>query len=234
MSIYNKMLIVQTAVLVFVLAANLALDRKHMAVAGYCCIGSKFSRNPRSSKLFRQNELWPWHHHRPEREKSSILRGSKQNDEKFGLRQRFASVQCLVLGATVGSLSQAPVSLLHDVVFHAGGLAQWEYDTDMAAITGGLFAIVYRYCIREDTSNPQLNQGVISALILTRTLPQVQIPSYCQAVPLNCADAPLYILDGNVLQQLVWCGLESWFLFTGTAMAMDMAMEKGYIIRFPG
>ena len=164
-----------------------------------------------------------------------ILCGSKnQDDEKFGIRQRFASIQCLVLGAIVGSIAQTPVSFLHDTVFQAGGLAQWEYDTDMAAVTGGLFAIVYRYCIREDTSNPQLNQGVISAMILSRTLPQIQIPSYCQAIPLTCEDTPLYILNGNVLQQLVWCGLESTFLFAGTAMAMDMAMNKGYIIRFPG
>jgi hypothetical protein len=222
---------------VYVLIASYIALRIHRtaAVASFTFIG-KSVRSPPSGFCHQDRLL---HRQSPHRQSktgawSYILHSSKQSDEKFGLRQRFASVQCLVLGAIVGSLSQAPISLIHDVAFHAGGLAQWEYDTDMAAITGGLFAIVYRYCIREDTSNPQLNQGVISALILTRTLPQVQIPSYCRAVPLNCADAPLYILDGNVLQQLVWCGLESTLLFAGTAMAMDMAMEKGYIIRFPG
>jgi hypothetical protein len=164
------------------------------------------------------------------------------DETKFGMKQRFASIQCLLLGAVVGSIVQSPISLLHDTLFFTGntgghgGWAQWEYDTDMAAIAGGLFAIVYRYCIREDITNPQLNQGLLGAMILIRTLPQIQIPSYCHAIPLNCGRPPLnfYIFDWNVIQQLMWCGLESTALFVGTAAAMDMAMEKGYIIRFPG
>lgn len=232
------MVFARIAALIFsLMASSILLDIHRSTVAASFAGIRKSARNPPYTlDLFNREErsLYANSLHSERRALSSILRGSKQDDEKFGIRQRFASVQCLILGAIVGSVAQAPISFLHDTVFQAGGLAQWEYDTDMAAITGGLFAIVYRYCIREDTSNPQLNQGVISALILTRTLPQVQIPSYCQAIPLNCDDAPLYILDGNVLQQLIWCGSESTLLFAGTAMAMDMAMEKGYIIRFPG
>jgi hypothetical protein len=234
----NKMVFVRMAarVLIFALVIAFTLLETHctIAAASFAIIG-KSLRNPPSRDLsYQERSRHPCSLRSNSGKWSSILRGSTQGDDKFGFRQRFASIQCLLLGAFVGSIAQAPVSLLHDTFFHGGGLAQWEYDTDMAAITGGLFAIVYRYCIREDTGNPQLNQGVISALVLTRTLPQVKIPSYCQAIPLNCADAPLYILDGNVLQQLAWGGLESTCLFAGTAMAMDMAMEKGYIIRFPG
>jgi hypothetical protein len=165
---------------------------------------------------------------------SAIKTTNDDDDEKFGWKQRLASIQCLVLGAVVGSIVQAPISFLHTTLMGAGGLAQWEYDTDMAAVTGGLFAVVYRYCIREDT-NPQLKQGLLGAMILIRTLPQIHIPEYCQAVPLNCGP-PLnfYILDWNIIEQLILCGLESSLLFLGTAKAMDNAMEKGYIIKFPG
>jgi hypothetical protein len=163
------------------------------------------------------------------------------NQNKFGWKQRFASVQCLLLGAIVGSLAQAPISLLHNLLIHpTNPIAQWEYDTDASAISGGLFAIVYRYCIREDTTNPQLNEGCISAMILIRTLPQISIPSYCTSVPLNCQQnnkSPFYWYifdDWNVLQQLLWCGIEAAVLFTVVAKMMDMAMEKQYITRFPG
>ena len=174
---------------------------------------------------------------------------NRRNDavEKFGWSQRWASVQCLILGAVVGSIAQAPISLLHNLVINnINPIAHWEYDTDSSAVIGGLFAIVYRYCIREDTDNPQLPQGCISAMVLIRTLPQIKIPSYCTPVPLNCHHDDnilsqilpiqyLYILDDpNVLQQLFWCGLESTILFTVTAQMMDMAMDKNYIRRFPG
>jgi hypothetical protein len=174
---------------------------------------------------------------------------NQKDDEKFGWKQRWASVQCLLLGAIVGSIASAPISLFHNLILQdiPNPIAQWEYDTDSSAIIGGLFAIVYRYCIRED-ANPQLKQGCISAMILIRTLPQIHIPSYCTPVPLNCHHnndhnlllqlLPIqyfYIFDdGDVLQQLFWCGLESAVLFTVTAKMMDMAMEKNYIIRFPG
>lgn len=81
--------------------------------------------------------------------------------------------------------------------------------------------------------NPQLNQGVIGAFCLVRTLARVQVPSYCAAIPLHCG-APLGNLDWNLLQQLGLSGLESAVLFGFTALAVDIAMEKGYISRFPG
>jgi hypothetical protein len=157
----------------------------------------------------------------------------KSDDEnKFGMPQRIDSGKSLVLGAVVGALAQAPVSLWRDVVL-SGSLAQWEYDTDAAAVSAGLFAVTYRYCIRQDDTNPQLNQGVIGAFVLVRTLARLQIPSYCTAIPVTCGP-PLGYLDWNLLQQLLLSGLESALLFGFTALAVDIAMEKGYISRFPG
>ena len=169
------------------------------------------------------------------------------DNDKFGWSQRWASVQSLVLGAVVGSLSSIPISLVHNFLILTidNPWAQWEYDVDTNAIMGGLFAIVYRYCIRTDGHiNPQLKQGCISAMILIRTLPQIHIPEYCTAFPLNCHHDNIlsrllfpmsYIFDdGIVLQQLFWAGLESTIVFTVTAQMMDKAMTQKYISQFPG
>lgn len=158
---------------------------------------------------------------------------NNNDDNKFGIQQRIDSGKSLVLGAIVGSLASAPVSFVHDVLLdQEASLAQWEFDTDAAALTGGLFAIVYRYCIRQD-ENPQLQQGVIGAFAILRTLSRLRIPGYCTAIPLNCGE-PLGIFDWGVLLQLAVNGVESAILFGFTALAIDIALEKGYISKFPG
>lgn len=115
------------------------------------------------------------------------------DDNKFGFGQRIESIKCLAVGGLVGGLALAPFAALHDIVLlHAlapaiqtSGLAQWEFDNDMGSAVAALFAIVYRYCIRQDT-NPQLNQGVIGAFVLTRTLSRIVVSPYCSAIALNC------------------------------------------------
>ena len=182
------------------------------------------------------------HHHNQKNDDSQ--------SDKFGWSQRWASIQSLILGAIVGSIASAPISLFHNLVIlqRTNPMAQWEYDTDANAIIGGLFAIVYRYCIRDDgDTNPPLKQGCVSAMILIRTLPQIHIPSYCTSVPLNChheniithllssfSSTPYLFDDGIVLQQWFWSGLESTLLFTVVAQMMDHAMTRQYIQRFPG
>lgn len=153
------------------------------------------------------------------------------NDNKFGFGQRVASVQCAVLGALTGSLAVAPVVALHDLIF-GSGVAQWEFDTDTAAVEGALFAIVYRYCVRED-DNAQLAQGVVGAFALVRTLSRIVVPSYCTALPLRCGP-PLGYLDWNVLGELAGNGAESAILFGAVAAAMEWATNRKYIAKFPG
>jgi hypothetical protein len=123
------------------------------------------------------------------------------DDNKFGFGQRIESIKCLVVGGLVGSLALAPVAALHDLVLlsvlapvQTNGLAQWEFDNDAGSLQTALFAIVYRYCIRQDT-NEQLNQGVIGAFCLTRTLSRIVVMPYCSAVVLNCKCSSLVAVD---------------------------------------
>ena len=97
------------------------------------------------------------------------------------MSQRIESVKCAALGALSGSVAMAPVAFYH----YAGNLPQFELMTDMGALQGALFAIVYRYAIRTDV-NPMLNQGVLGAFVLVRTLPTIQASPQCSALPLSC------------------------------------------------
>ena len=162
------------------------------------------------------------------------------DDEKFGLAQRIDSVKSLVVGALVGSLASAIPEAAHQLILARAwdlptkaALAQFEFDCDAAAVMAGLFAIVYRYGVRQDVTNPQLNQGLIGAFVVTRALSRVTLPSYCTAITLNCGP-PLGYVDWNVLAQLLVNGAESAVMYGATAWAMDVCMERGWISRFPG
>jgi hypothetical protein len=111
-------------------------------------------------------------------------------DSKFDLEQRIESVKCAAVGALSGSLATAPVAFYH----YAGNIAQFELTTDMAALQGALFAIVYRYAIRADV-NPMLNQGVLGAFVLVRTLPTIHTSPQCSALPLNCKFGSIELLN---------------------------------------
>jgi hypothetical protein len=117
---------------------------------------------------------------------------NNNDDNKFGFGQRIESLKCLVVGGFVGSVALAPFAALHDLVLlgvlapiDTNGLAQWEFDNDMASLQAALFAIVYRYCIRQDT-NAQLNQGVVGAFVVTRTLSRIVVSPQCSAIVLSC------------------------------------------------
>jgi hypothetical protein len=161
---------------------------------------------------------------------SSKSDNEDNNNNKFGFWQRIDSVKSGVVGAVAGSVCSAVIIALHDTT-----IQQWEFDTDSAAISGGLFAIVYRYCLREDIDiNPQLAQGVIGAFAIVRTLARIHVPwESCTALPLMCGP-PLGILNWEILCQLVWNGAESFALFGGAAMAIEYVSERQWISRFPG
>ncbi|GAX21212.1 hypothetical protein FisN_23Lh152 [Fistulifera solaris] len=158
-----------------------------------------------------------------------------KQDNKFGFFQRIESVKCLIVGAVSGSIALAPFALLHDLwlvpsMVDSSGLAQFEFDTDAAAVQSGLFAIVYRYCIRTDT-NPQLQDGVVGAFAITRTLSRIVLPSSCSAIPLYCGP-PLGYLDWGVLGQLAVNGVESMAMFMATSSAISYCMERRIISKF--
>ena len=172
----------------------------------------------------------------------SIEKLPKDNDanadatDKFTFAQKFESIKTGVVGLLVGGIAVTPVTAIHDIVFPgdtiSNGLAQWEFDTDTGSITAALFAIVYRYCVREgEEKNEMLPMGVIGAFAIVRTVSRVRVSYYCDAVPLDCG-SPLGYLDWAMLQQLVFSGVESAALFGATAAAMDYCYTKGYISRF--
>jgi hypothetical protein len=156
---------------------------------------------------------------------------SKNNDNnKFGFWQRIDSIKSGVVGAIAGSLASTILLAIHD-----DSIQQWEFDTDGAAVSSGLFAIVYRYCVRTDTNNPQLAQGVVGAFALTRTIARVHVPiATCTALPLTCGP-PFGVLNWDLLWQLAWNGTESFVMFGSAAYALEyVTTQRGWISRFPG
>jgi len=158
------------------------------------------------------------------------------SDDKFSFSQRIESVKSAIVGLLSGGLTVTPITFLHDYFFPGetiqNGLAQWEFDTDTGSIAAALFAIVYRYCVREgEESNPMLPMGVVGAFVIVRTLSRVRVSYYCEAAPLDCG-APFGYFDWGMLQQALFSGLESIFLFGAAAAAMEYCYKKGYITRF--
>ena len=141
------------------------------------------------------------------------ISNNDDNDDKkntFSFAQRIESTKSGIVGLITGSIALAPISAVHNLLFAYDGsirtvthnLAQFELDADAGALEAALFAIVYRYCLRQgDDDNPQLNQGVIGAFAVTRTLSKIQVPGYCSAVPLNCT----FQNEKNVMMHPVDC-----------------------------
>ena len=155
---------------------------------------------------------------------------SATGDDKFSFYQRIESLKTAVVGLLAGGFAAAPFTALHDLP--AYGAASWEFDTDMGSLQSALFAIVYRYCVREEDDNDMLNMGVVGAFVVTRTLSWVRVPSYCTTAPLDCGD-PLGYFDYDMIRQLALNGLESVALFGGAALAMEYAYSKKWIGKFP-
>lgn len=101
---------------------------------------------------------------------------------KFGPLQRLESVKAGVVGALAGGIAVAPITFVH----HLGNLAAWEFNTDMASLQAAVFAIVYRYAVREGDNNPMLSQGVVGGFLFVRALTGINISPLCSAAPLDC------------------------------------------------
>ncbi|MGF1523064.1 MAG: hypothetical protein ACFBSF_12180 [Leptolyngbyaceae cyanobacterium] len=85
----------------------------------------------------------------------------------------------------------------------------------IAVLSGALFALTYRYAVRQD-ENPQLKVGVVFAFTLVRGLAQV--------------DA------GSAIAQNFWpflkaCG-ESFLIFGVGALVLALAMQRGWVTPF--
>jgi len=140
--------------------------------------------------------------------------------------ERLESLKAGVIGAVAASVGASLPGF-----FVEASVAQWEFTTDMAALTGFLFAVVYRYAVREDP-NPQLRTGVIGAFAITRLLARVEVPDYCTPIPLSCGP-PLGYFDYTMLQTMFTQGISSFAAFGAAAIALDAAVSLGYLKPFP-
>ncbi|OEU10802.1 hypothetical protein FRACYDRAFT_246671 [Fragilariopsis cylindrus CCMP1102] len=158
-----------------------------------------------------------------------------ESSSKFDMAQRIESLKSIVLGAIAGGIGVTPIAYLHYVYFASAtepnGLAQWEFVTDMSSIEAGLFAIVYRYAVRKNDNNPMLNQGVVGAFIIVRSLSNIHVTETCKAIPLRCGP-PLGYFDWNMITQGAWNGVESVALFGVAALAMEFAFQQKWISKF--
>lgn len=125
---------------------------------------------------------------------------AKQNRRKRSVWQQVASQQTCIVGAVVGAWTVAPFLAVHHFWFDPQyqSLAAWEWDTLTAVVQGALYAATYRYAIREEivqknnTTNNTNNQDlhhtiqntVLAAFVLVRSLVRVHVPLQCLAAPL--------------------------------------------------
>jgi len=150
------------------------------------------------------------------------------NHSPFTPAERLESAKVAISGGLSAGVISLGVLLLNRVVQPAGALplndllsslagqtllANWA----IATLSGSLFALTYRYAIRQD-QNPQLNAGVVLAYTLVRGLAPV--------------DA------GSAIAQNFWpfctaCG-ESLLLFGGSAIVLNLAFAQKWLKPFGG
>jgi hypothetical protein len=148
----------------------------------------------------------------------------------FTLADRIESAKAAVLGGVGGAVASTPLILLSALYLHSpNAVGTWEFQTDMAALQGALFGIVYRYVVRtkSDFANKHLRSGVTAAFSLANALPQIAVPATCSTVPLQCGW--FYILDPQTLPPLLWHGASAFALFAAAAAAVEAGISRGVI-----
>lgn len=144
----------------------------------------------------------------------------------FTPQERLASLKAGLLGATSAGLTYGVMlwlrragSLGNSAALAAsfqglGGLT-FGVAIAIAAISGFLFSVTYRYAVRTD-ANPQLKAGVALAFGLVRGLAQVDV--------------------GSAVAQQFWpfvgAGVESLILFLVVQACLELAMAQGWLSRF--
>lgn len=134
-------------------------------------------------------------------------------DSRFTAAERLESLKVAMVGGVVAGLVTASLELLLDPLNFAASLATLHFwlQTAIGGLSGALFALTYRYAIRQD-QNPQLKTGVVLAFTLVRGLAQGE-------------------LDKNLVPLLLTCG-ESLLLFGLTALIINFGMQRSYLKPF--
>lgn len=138
--------------------------------------------------------------------------------------ERLESLKAGVIGGLALSFAYLITSLLNTLVLaryfpilvslHQDFNWHWLLSGAIAAISGLLFGVTYRYIIRTD-QNPHLNSGGVLAFGLVRGLPQIE------GLNAHSTILPLMISVG-----------ESIFWFAIAAMAIDISLQRSWIKPF--
>lgn len=138
--------------------------------------------------------------------------------------ERWQSLKAGVMGAIAGALVFGVLVQLNSVVSlqipGLAGLLTWQDGVGVvlhgaiAKFSGFLFAVTYRYIIRQD-QNPHLRSGAVGAFGLVRGLALVEM-SWQHAAPVA----------------LVVLVIESFLLFGGVRIVLDWSLMRGWILPF--
>jgi hypothetical protein len=141
-----------------------------------------------------------------------------KRDDKFDFAQRIESTKAGLTGLVAGGTSLIPFTIFQALVNDSSNKSlQFLFDTGSGAVEAALFAIVYRYCVRDgEESNEQLGQGVWGAFAITRAL---------------SAGNGFDFLDAEMIQQIAFSGVESFAMFGAAKLAMDFVAQKGFVKR---
>jgi hypothetical protein len=98
-------------------------------------------------------------------------------------------------------------------------LNSWAFAVSgaIAVLSGFLFAVTYRYVIRQD-QNPHLKSGAVSAFALVRGLAFVEMGWESEVAPIA----------------LIWLMLQSVALFTTVRWMLDWAIARSWLQPFKG
>jgi hypothetical protein len=131
-----------------------------------------------------------------------------------------AWIQGSLVAGLCGAIAMAPVSFCHH--FDYGNLqhsvAQWQFTLAMGSIQAGVFAMVYRYALRQNDEHPrQIHNQVVGAFTAVRTLANLYVSDSSTS------------FDWNLLNQICVQGLESAVLFGAAGLALDVGFQNGWL-----
>lgn len=145
----------------------------------------------------------------------------------LSLMERMETTKAAMVGFVSGGAA-APLTALHNQILSETAVHPWGYDL----VESAMFAIVYRYCIREITEENEklqdsIRQDFVGAFVLVRTLSQLRMSSLCATT--GGGDCGPFHFDFNMFQQGLVGGLESAVMFGFAATAMDFCIKQGLI-----
>mmetsp|Transcript_11025 Transcript_11025/g.25218 ORF Transcript_11025/g.25218 Transcript_11025/m.25218 type:complete len:252 (-) Transcript_11025:20-775(-) len=149
-----------------------------------------------------------------------------QQVAKLAGEERFESIKTAVLAIVSCVIPEAIVGWLDPDRL----TPRWEFQLDVLAFQVVLFALVYRYAVREGDNNPDQKLGVIAAFVLPRALFMVELPpKECLPDALTCGpdllNVPVFL---QIAKQLV-IGAAT---IGGAAYGLERGFQKGVIRRF--